>query len=674
MSLTLILLLSIAVSLFSGMAPIICCKRYSFLKKFVHFYLLGLSGIGLVISGLGALLKNLSLIFTISSGNPLLTYSIHLDSLSGFFLCLIGIIIIAIAIYGPSYLQYYEKTKRSINSLAFFTGIFIASMSLVVLANSIFLFILSWELMSLSSYYLVIYHHESPENRQAGFVYLVMAHLSGLFILASFGILARFSGGANFQIMQTAHLTPIWASIAFLFALVGFGIKSGLMPLHVWLPKAHPAAPSHISALMSGVMLKIAIYGFIRFCFTLIGQFHWQWGLLVLAIGSFSAIVSILSAIMQRHLKRLLAYSSIENISIIFIGLGLAMIFISNGYMTLGILGLIASLYHCLNHAIFKSLLFLGAGAVIQHTHTEDLEQMGGLIHKMPYTGFFFLIGAISIAALPPFNGFISEWLLFQTSLQASILNSGIMRIMITVAAATLALTSALAAACFAKVYGIAFLGKPRTPRIESAKKTSLGARTSMGLLALLCLFFGLFPSLTINIINAVPLSLLHAGLSPNNLNHWLWIAPLQVSSYSPVLIFVGLILVAFLIYLFLKPFAHSFLLKQVSAWDCGFGNLTARMKYSSTAFAMPIRRVFNKLWKTEELIFVDQKNNPLITCNKLKYELHLQDWIWQVAYLPLNKVVHRFSKILAKLQGGNIRVYLAYTFFTLLFLLWVIS
>lgn len=669
-------LTSVLLAFLSGTLPLFFVNRRASITKFVHFSLLGLSGAGLFIAGLLALANAASFSVTLFTGMLSLSYSFHLDTLSGFFLCVIGMIIIPIAFYGPSYVRYYEKTKQSINSLIFFTAVFVTSMCLVILASNIFSFIFSWELMSLSSYYLVIFHHEEAENRHAGFIYLLMAHLSGLLILCSFGILAKFSGGVDFQTMQTASLTPLWATLTFLFAFLGFGIKSGLIPLHVWLPRAHPAAPSHISALMSGVMIKIAVYGFIRFMYTLIGPIHWQWGVLVLFIGSVSAIFGVLYALMQQDFKRLLAYSSVENIGIIYIGLGLSMIFISNGFPLLGALGLIAALYHCLNHALFKSLLFLGAGSVIQQTHTQNLDHMGGLINKMPQIALFFLIGCLSVSALPPFNGFVSEWLTFQTALKASYLHSGILRILIPVAAATLALTGALAAACFVKVYGIAFLGKPRSQQSQSVKESALGIRFSMGLLALLCLLFGIFPSFIIAMINKIPLSLFQTGLAKTNLHHWLWIMPIpsQASSYSASLVFIGLILFSFVPFLLLRKFSHSLSLKKVSAWSCGFGELSAKMQYTSTAFAMPIRRVFSTVLQIKETILIDRKNNSPLKSTKLKYELQIKDWIWDFGYRPLDRVTRKTTKLLSKLQGGNIRVYLAYTFFTLLLLLWVVS
>jgi hydrogenase-4 component B len=438
------------------------------------------------------------------------------------------------------------------------------------------------------------------------------------------------------------------------------------VPLHVWLPEAHPVAPSHISALMSGVMLKVAVYGLIRMVFSLLGNVIWQWGAIILFIGVLSAVLGVLYALMQHDLKKLLAYHSVENIGIIFIGIGLALIFLATGHEILAALSLIAAIYHCLNHAIFKSLLFLGAGAILQHSHEHDLERMGGLLKKMPYTGWFFLIGCISIAALPPFNGFVSEWLTFQAALQATVLKSGVLRTLIPVGAALLALTSALAAACFVKVYGVAFLGQPRTRHVGHAREVQWGMRIGMGMLAILCLVFGVLPTLTIHYINLIAQQLLGNGL-PQTQN-WLWLVPLnsEVASYSAPLITLGLVLIVVISWFGFRIYFGRKQVKIAPPWDCGFGGINARMQYSATAFAMPLRRVFNAVWPVKETVTAEK--------NSSKYELHVGDWIWQYGFLPLERITNAIARKFAHLQGGNIRVYLAYVLVTLIILLWVIA
>ena len=483
----LLALLSSAVSVFAVRAPRIV--------RLLAMPLFGLAGLAALAAGLGALFQDGVATATLPLGLPWLPSRVRLDALSGFFLGVIGVVSVAVGLYGPAYVRGFERGRDSLTALGGFAGLFLAGMLLVVLADDAFLFMVSWEVMSLSSYFLVAFQHENAANRRAAFLYLLMAHIGGLAILLGYGVLASFGGGFAFEAMRAAPLTSGWASVAFVLAFIGFGMKAGLVPLHAWLPEAHPAAPSHISALMSGVMLKVAVYGFIRFVFDLLGDVQWQWGVAVLVIGGVSALTGVLAALVQTDLKRLLAYSSVENLGIIFIGLGLALVFLGTGHAPLGTLAFVAALYHVLNHALFKGLLFLGAGAILHSTHERDLEQMGGLLRRMPWTGLFFLLGCISIAALPPFNGFVSEWLTFQAALQAWQLESGVLRSLIPIVSAVLALTGALVAATFVKVYGVAFLGQARSRHVRRARQVPFGMRAGQGWLALLCLLFGVLPT-----------------------------------------------------------------------------------------------------------------------------------------------------------------------------------
>ncbi|MFA6409464.1 MAG: proton-conducting transporter membrane subunit, partial [Gammaproteobacteria bacterium] len=482
------------IAVFSALAAAVLAlfpKRLVTIAKFSSCFFLFLSGLIAVYAGALALIGGKIFSWYFNPGFFGIIWHFKIDALAGFFLGITGLITACVAIYAPGYLRNCER-KRSLTDILFFTALFVAGMYLVILANDAYSFMLAWELMSISSYFLVAYKHDESANSSAAFIYLLMAHASGLFILLGYSVLIKFSHEYTFAALANAHLAPTYATAAFLLALTGFSIKAGIMPLHVWLPRAHPVAPSHVSALMSGVMLKVAIYGLLRFTFSLLGNPTWQCGVIVLFLGTLATVLGVLYALMQHDLKKLLAYHSIENIGIIFIGIGLAMIFYATNHPIIAALGLIAALYHSLNHAIFKSLLFLGAGAIVEQSHEHDLEKMGGLIHKMPYTALFFLVGCISISVLPPFNGFVSEWLTFQTALQAPLLSSGILRTLIPVAAALLALAGALTAACFVKVYGVAFLGKARTKHVKHAKDPVFGMCFAMGILSLLCLVFGL--------------------------------------------------------------------------------------------------------------------------------------------------------------------------------------
>jgi hydrogenase-4 component B len=652
-------LTSAGVSLFAGRAPHVL--------RHLAMPLFGLAGLAALAAGLGALLHPVPLTATLPLGLPWLPWQLRLDALAGFFLCTVGSVSVAIGLYGPAYLRGFEQGRDSLAPLGAFTGLFLTGMLLVVLADGAFLFMVAWELMSLSSYFLVAFHHEQAANRRAAFLYLLMAHVGGLAILLGFGILAAFGHGFSFAAMRAAHLPVGWASVAFALAFIGFGMKAGLVPLHAWLPEAHPAAPSHISALMSGVMLKVAVYGFIRFVFELIGQLHWQWGVAVLAIGSLSALMGVLYAMMQTDLKRLLAYSSVENLGIVFIALGLALIYFGTDHVLLGTLAFVAALYHALNHALFKGLLFLGAGAIAHSAHEPDLEQMGGLLRRMPWTGLFFLLGCIAIAALPPFNGFVSEWLTFQAALQAWQLHSGVLRSVVPVAAAVLALTGALVAATFVKVYGVAFLGQARSRHVRRARSVPRGMRAGQGLLAALCLVLGVFPTWSIGIIDAVPRQLLGAGLPQAAAHGWLWLTPIspQTASYGAPLVTVALaVALALGFWLFGRGIRRA---RRCDAWDCGFAPPTPSMQYTATAFAQPIRRVFAMLFRIEESVTLQDDG-------KLRHVVQVTDRTWNLFYLPIARVIEVAARHITRLQSGHVRTYLGWSLATLLVLLWIIA
>ncbi len=669
--------LALAGSLGSALASLGAEGRAWVLPR-LAFPLLGLAGLASIVAGLQALLGGQPLTAQWPLGLPWLHWHLRLDALSGFFLALIGVGTLAVSLYGPGYVREYRHSPYSLLVLGLATGLFVAGMQLVVLADDAFAFMVAWELMSLSSYFLVAFQHQNAANRRAAFLYLLMAQVGGLCILLAFGVLAGLGDGFTFDAMREADPGLTWASIAFALGLLGFGMKAGLVPLHVWLPDAHPVAPSHVSALMSGVMLKVAVYGFIRLVFDLIGELHWGWGVALLIVASITALFGVLYALVQHDLKRLLAYHSIENIGIIFIGLGLSIIFFGTGHPLLGALGLVAALYHTLNHMLFKSLLFLGAGAVLQGSREHDMERMGGLLARMPWTGLFFLIGCISISALPPFNGFVSEWLTFQTALQAASLESGVLRAVIPIAAAVLALTGALAAACFVKVYGVAFLGQPRSRRVRRAREATRGMVWAQGLLAVLCLVFGVLPTFTVAALNHVSLALTGSGLPSATAHGWLWLTPIsaQTASYGAPFVLLGILLALgawFAVYRFLRPRGHVELARG-DTWDCGFGPPNARMQYTASAFAQPIRRIFAPVWRLHETVEREPRPGLPLEPESIRHQLHAEDITWAWFYTPIVRALHAAARRVSAIQTGHLRHYLAYSFATLILLLWVIT
>src|SRR5688572_30985103 len=496
---------------------------------------------------------------TLPLGLPDLPFHLRIDGLSGFFLLLLGSVAAGVTIYATGYFR--EESAGRLTLIVLQYNVFLASMAIVLLADDAYLFMVAWETMALSSYFLVTTDHRLPAIRSAGFLYLLIAHLGAIAILLCFGLLHGGHADYTFSALRNAELTPFWATVAFLLAFFGFGAKAGMLPLHAWLPEAHPAAPSPVSALMSGVMLKTAIYGMVRVIFDLIGDIRWEWGLTVLLFGAATSLFGVLFALMQHDLKRLLAYHSVENIGIILIGIGLSMVFIGSGHPVAGALGLIAGLYHTLNHAVFKGLLFLGAGAILRSTGLRNLNEMGGLIRYMPHTAVYFLIGALAISALPPLNGFISECLAFQASLQAPLLESTVVRSLVPIVAAVLALSGALTGMCFVKVYGIAFLGQHRHEFAVKPREASGWERAGMLWLTVACFALGLFPVFMVGELNKVSLALIKAGLNEAAMAPgWLWLAPTSgaQASYSPVIFLLVIAAVFGLTYLAVRHVYHG--------------------------------------------------------------------------------------------------------------------
>lgn len=667
---------AVVCTLLSGLISLAAVRRHPGFLYFGSFLFLFLSGAIGIAAGAWVVLADLTLTDSLPLGPPWLKWYLRFDPLSGFFVLLLSTLVLAISLYGPSYTREFGRGeyRQPLPPLGVFTALFVLGMQVLLLADDALTFMIFWEMMSLSGYFLVVYQNQHAANRHAAFLYLLLAHVGALIILISFGVLAAFGGGLSFDQMRAASLTPLWATLAFAFAFIGFGVKAGVVPLHVWLPDAHPVAPSHISALMSGAMIKMGIYGIVRVSYDLIGNVRWEWGVVVLIVGTASAVLGVLYAIMQHDLKRLLAYHSIENIGIILMGLGLSMIFLGSGYKVLGTLGLVAALYHTLNHALFKALLFLGAGAVLYRTHERDLEHMGGLIHRMPVTALMFLVGCVAISALPPFNGFVSEWLTFQTALQAPALKNGVLRAIIPIAAALLALAAALAAACFVKAFGIAFLGKPRTRRVAHAREVPGGMLAGMGLLACLCLALGVFPTSVIQAMAPVTQLLVHEELPSAAAEGWLWLTPIspQVASYSAPFLVITIIVAFGVGYVFLKRRAAPW--RTAPPWDCGFGQLNHRMQYTSTAFSQPIRRVFGSVWKVDEKVETVTSAGLLPRAKSIRHQLHVQDWSWLKCYVPVGQIVLAAARRIGVIQTGNIHTYLKYSFVTLLFFLWIVS
>jgi hydrogenase-4 component B len=540
------------------------------------------------------------------------------------------------------------------------------------LADDAFSYLLCWEFMSLVSWALVMAHHREPGNARAGYVYLVMASFGTLALLLAFGMLAGPAGDYAFSAIRATQHTPYASALVLILMLLGAGSKAGLVPLHVWLPLAHPAAPSHVSALMSGVMTKVAIYGFVRVVFDLLGPPTWPASVIILFLGSITAVMGILYAMMETDLKRLFAYSTIENIGVIFSGLGLALAFQANGLKLAAALAFTAALFHVLNHSLFKSLLFFGAGAVLSATGERNMDRLGGLIHRMAYTSFTVLVGCVAISALPPFNGFVSEWLIFQAVLQSPDLPQWALKVMVPAVGAMLALAAALAAACFVKAFGVSFLGRPRSAMAEKACEVDRFSLAAMFILAALCLLAGILPGLVIDTLSPVAVEIL-AGRMPVQADEaWLSIVPIAESrsSYNGLLVMVFITTSASLAVFFIHRFA-SHALRRGPAWGCGFADPTPAAQYSGGSFAQPFRRVFGTMvFHARDRVEMPSPGD--IRPARLRIELH--DLIWETMYAPIAGAIGRSSERLNRLQFLTIRRYLSLVFVTLVTLLLVLA
>lgn len=598
---------------------------------------------------------------TLLIGLPDLPMHVRLDALSSVFLVLLGVVAAGISVFAAGYFRRGQGTPPGLLCLQY--HVFLASMGFVLLADDAYAFMVAWETMALSSYFLVTAQHGLPEIRRAGFLYLLMAHLGALTILLSFGVMQGGSWQFTFDAMRSARLSPQWASVAFLLALAGFGAKAGLVPLHVWLPEAHPAAPSPVSALMSGVMLKTAVYGVLRVSFDLLGHEQWWWGLVPLALGLFAALFGAVFAAVQTDMKRLLAYSSIENLGIIFSALGLALVFRGAGMLALAALALIALLYHSLNHAFIKSLLFLGTGAVLHSTGERNLGRLGGLIHRMPWVAALTLVGALAMSGLPPLNGFVSEWLLLQAFLFAHQVPHTFVNMLLPMGAALLVLAAALAAYVMVKFFGVTFLGRPREAGLARAHDAGVLERIGLVWLALGCVALGLLPTYVIGALGPV-VKQLGAPLPPGPPSPWWLLAPVpgRQVSYSPIVFFLAIATIVILTVLAVRLFYHGHR-RAVRPWDCGFGELTPRMQDTAEGFGQPIRHIFSTFFAiTREL--------PSPFDRAPRYSVTVADRIWQGLYLPLGSLVQRATDAVAWLQQGRIATYLLYSFVTLVLLL----
>ncbi|MDD5584471.1 MAG: proton-conducting transporter membrane subunit [Candidatus Omnitrophica bacterium] len=592
------------------------------------------------------------------------------DPLSLFFVFTILLISLPSAVYSVGYLK--GQTARKIFYGWSMFLVFVASMLCVVTVNNAFAFLIAWEIMSLVSYFLVIFDNRSERAVNAGIIYLVMTHVGTAFIIAAFLIMYAHAGSFNFSILRAACQTfpPHTKNLLFLFLLIGFGTKAGIVPLHIWLPYAHPQAPSHISSLMSGVMIKTAIYGIVRFIIFILGVNAFWWGNLVLILAVFSCLIGVIYALMEHDLKKLLAYHSVENIGIILLGVGASMVFLKLNMPLLSVFALAAGLYHLINHAIFKGLLFLCAGSVYNATGTRDMEKLGGLIKKMPVTAFCFLLGAMAISALPPLNGFVSEWLTLQAFFAGLLNATGGFKIFFALCAAALALTGGLAAACFVKAFGITFLAMPRSIKAQEVRETAFSMKAGMIFLSVLTVVFGLAAAPIFKIIAAVAQSVISSEIPvmDSSLHDFMLGPSGNVLSLSMPLVTIVLLAIMAIAALLVFALSCGRTVKKCGTWDCGYYALTSRNEYTATAFSKPFRIAFSFFLlpyrKTEKI------RESFYHVRHFKYETHTTPVFKKYVYIPIVTLILTIARFMRKIQPGSIHLYIAYIFATIVTLI----
>ncbi len=662
---------SIILYMIAALAALVLLKNQKLCALLSSLICIVASLFGLAAAFKQLLFENTTMALRLWQSNiPFLDVILSMDALSAFFVLCLSILTLCVSIYSIGYMKHYYGI-RNVGLFYFLYAGFIVSMFLVFTAGNAVIFFVVWEIMAVVSYFLVSFESDEPETQRAGILYIVMTHIGTAFLLIAFMLMFRYTGSFDFSISSSALPENI-RDIMFVLFLVGFGTKAGIIPFHIWLPYAHPAAPSNISALMSGIMIKTAIYGLLRFVFIYLGVETTWWGIAILVIGMVSAVLGVAYAYIEQNIKRMLAYSSIENMGIIFIGIGVSFMAFSEGLELVGALALTAALLHTVNHTLFKGSLFLCAGSVHYAVHSKNMEDMGGLIKRMPITALFFLGGALSVSAMVPFNGFISEWLTYQSIFAGIIPGQAAENILLVFAVAALALSGALAAACFIKLFGISFLGLARSEQAASANEVPLSMSLGSGILTALCLLSGIFPLYALGLINRVVLQLANRPiLDQLQGNIFFLYSPLEIhgNAISPQIIVLTLVIIAAGALFIERIIFGKEKRREFGTWDCGYEALNPRMQYSAAAFSKPIRVVFKMMFRSSR----DLKIKGPLTYHPdaMEYSVTTESLFEKYVYDPVSRMVTAFSrKAKFMIQTGSVHTYLLYIFITTLILM----
>lgn len=609
--------------------------------------------------------------FELAGPYPFAHFVLRMDPLAALLIGVISLLSLVASIYSFAYVR--EYAGRGVGAMGFFMNFFVASMILVIAADNAFWFLIFFEMMSLASYFVVIFD-QNDEAVSAGFLYFVVAHAGSVLIMAAFFIMANYAGSFDFAAFRTVSLPEPVKSIVFLLGFLGFGAKAGIIPLHIWLPRAHPAAPSHASALMSGVMIKIGIFGIIKVGVDLLGASHGElwWGILVLAFGAVSSVLGVIYALAEHDIKKLLAYHSVENIGIILLGVGVGMIGLAVGNPVLAVLGLMAGLYHLVNHAVFKGLLFLGAGSVIYRLHTKDMEKMGGLARSMPWTALSFLVGALAISAIPPLNGFVSEWYTYQSLFAAAHGGDWLVKLATPIAAVMLALTGALAVMCFVKAYGVIFSGPSRNPHAGEIREVPGSMVVGMLILAASCLALGLGAPVIAPVIGSI--AAMTAGIAPVTVADGIVLIPADAHQATLSTPLVALLLVAatvlpVIVKLALSGSGRPASRRGKAPWAAGYlpdGHMPA----TAGGFAQPIRMFFKPLYDVRRNL---QGRWAKVTCafeNFITLTRRTEPCWDNGVVEPVVRGTEILGRRFQAIQGGDFRVYCLYIVAALVVLL----
>lgn len=653
-------LISLAISVIGAVLALALSKFEEAAKNVGCTFGLAASGLALI-SGIMAVVGETQ---TLSVGTMFFAFSLRLDPLAGIMISVISVLAFCGWLYGFSYFDDYKG--KGIGAMCFFMNAFVASMNCVIAVDNVFWFLLFFELMSLTSYFLVV-TEQNDTSIKGGFMYFVMAHVGYFLIMISFLIMSACAGSFEFEAFRTMEFAPGIASLCFLLAFLGFGFKAGMIPFHSWLPMAHPAAPSNVSALMSGGMIKIGIFGIIKVSFDLLGASECQlwWGIVVLLFGAVSSLLGVAYALAEHDLKRLLAYHSVENIGIILLGVGVALIGVAIESPMLTVLGLLAGLFHLINHAMFKGLLFLGAGSVLYATGTRNMEVLGGLHKKMPVTSICFLIGSMAICALPPLNGFVSEWFTYQAMFTAAMDGGRIVMLVCAIGVVFLAITGALAVTCFVKAYGVTFLGDPRSEAAENAKEVPGPMKAAMIIMAVICVLLGVCaPAVVPTLTNAAATIAGEAAI--DTATGVMLVNPVIDATISTPLITILLLATILIPWLIIRAKSTGGVSNAPDPWACGY-NPTPDMPLVANSVGAQVKHFWSPLFTMRDKLAATSPKFASMLKGISNWAEKAQNWGDVALVEPTGKFVNWLGKWATKLEGGDFRIYIMYTVVTLI-------